>query len=61
MNLLELPGIRHLMNMTLPLIAVNKKIYIDPVVSPISKELIQKELREGTINKITLKPLEFVN
>ena len=45
MNLLEKPGIKHLMNMTLPLITMNKKIYIDPVVTPFTKEFIIKEMK----------------
>jgi hypothetical protein len=43
MNLLELPGIKHLLSIGLPYVAMNKKIYIDSVVEPITKEVIQKE------------------
>lgn len=38
MNFLEMPGIKHVINMALPKIKYNVKIYIDPVVIPITIE-----------------------
>lgn len=61
MNLLELPVIKHILNMTLPAIATNTKIYLDPVVVPYTRETVLRERARGTLNRITLQPLEFVN
>jgi hypothetical protein len=38
MNLIELPGIKHVMRMALPNIKYHAKIYIDPVIMPITIE-----------------------
>ena len=52
MNLLELPGVKHFLNLGLPHIAMNKKIYIDPVVRPYTKEIVLRETMNGTLNKV---------
>ncbi len=38
MNLLEQPGIKHVMSLALPNIKYHSKIYIDPVIMPITIE-----------------------
>ena len=50
-NFLELPGIKHVMSLANPYIAYNQKIYIDPAVMPITIEILNKGIADGTINK----------
>jgi hypothetical protein len=43
MNLIEMPGIKHFLKIGLPMITMNKKIYLDSVVSPITESVILSE------------------
>jgi hypothetical protein len=61
MNLIEQPGIKHLLNLSLPYIAYNRKIYIDSIVPPITMERMKRERERGTINKIVPKAVELIN
>lgn len=54
MSLIEQPGVKNIMELGYPSIAYNKKIYIDPIVLPITIESMNKEIIEGTINKVVL-------
>lgn len=61
MNIIDQPGIKNLMAFTLPSIGYNKKVYINPFVLPITLENMNKEMDQGTINKITPLNLLMVN
>ena len=52
MDLINQPGIKTVMQLAYPSIAYNKKIYIDPIVMPITVENLAKEINDGTINKV---------
>jgi hormone-sensitive lipase len=53
MNLIEQPGIKHMMNLGLPYIAMNKKIYIDSIVPPITMEKLKQERVNNLLDRIT--------
>jgi hypothetical protein len=61
MDMVNQPGIKNILALVLPSIAYHKKIYIDPVVMPITIENINKEIKANTINKITPINLLMVN
>jgi len=59
--MVEKPGIKHLIEFGITSINNNIKIYIDPVVSPLTLKYMNKQFEEGILNKITNEPLEYVN
>ncbi|CAD8068713.1 unnamed protein product [Paramecium primaurelia] len=61
MGMVEKPGIKHLIEFGITSINNNIKIYIDPVVSPLTLKYMNKQFQKGILNKITNEPLEYVN
>ena len=60
-NLIEQPEVKKLISVGFEKIKVNKKIYINPVVKPITMEWICSQIKTGLINKITPQHLLLVN
>lgn len=61
MNLIEKPGIKHIIQLGISPIKTNFKVYIDPIVLPITLASMKEEFLAATINKVTQKTIEFVN
>ncbi|CAD8063682.1 unnamed protein product [Paramecium primaurelia] len=61
MNMIETPAIKKIMAMAYPKIKVNCKIYIDPVVTPISIQWVNSQLKNGQLNKITTQQIKLIN
>lgn len=60
-NLIEQPEVKKLISVGFEKIKVNKKIYINPVVKPITMEWICSQIKSGLINRITPQHLLLVN
>lgn len=50
MNMVDQPGIKNVLQLAYPYVACNKKIYIHPIVMPITTEQLSREIADGTIN-----------
>ncbi|CAD8201696.1 unnamed protein product [Paramecium pentaurelia] len=61
MNFIELPGVKHLINLGLPKIATNLKFYILPVVLPLTIQEANKQIKQGIYDQISTHPIEYVN
>ncbi|CAD8122034.1 unnamed protein product [Paramecium sonneborni] len=61
MNFIELPGVKHLINLGLPKIATNLKFYILPVVLPLTIQEANNQIRQGVYDQISNQPIEYVN
>ncbi|CAD8210369.1 unnamed protein product [Paramecium octaurelia] len=61
MNFIELPGVKHLINLGLPKISTNIKFYILPVVLPLTIQEANSQIRQGIYDQISNQPIEYVN